>query len=167
MPRETSSVIVLPIKVAPASSSFRTAQACRAGTGFDRAQSGLPPPVGWPATSNKSFAAKVRPDNGPPGRPSIWTREPGTKALISSSGMRPSELKSAVVCYRFSHAGADLRGSDTRGSACAGAIGDRSHWGIGWRGGIPPRVGASSGDGDLCSHTGRDAASGVVALDEL
>ena len=30
-----------------------------------RAQSWLPPPVGWPATSNRSFAAKVRPRNGP------------------------------------------------------------------------------------------------------
>src|SRR5216684_6261624 len=87
MPSETSSVIVLPISSAPASSSVSTAQACRVGTGFDRAQSGLPPPVGCPATSNRSLAAKVRPESGPPGRPSIWTRGPGTKALMSSSGM--------------------------------------------------------------------------------
>src|SRR5246500_1453478 len=93
MPSDTSSVIVLPIRVAPASSSRCTAQACRAGTGVERAQSGLPPPVGCPATSNRSLAAKVRPESGPPGRPSIWTRGPGTKALMLSSGMRPLELK--------------------------------------------------------------------------
>ena len=84
MPSETSSVMVLPISVAPPSSSRCTAQACRVGTGFERAQSGLPPPVGWPATSNRSLAAKVRPESEPPGRPSIWTRGPGTKALMSS-----------------------------------------------------------------------------------
>src|SRR5271167_1511883 len=90
MPREISSVIVLPIKVAPASSSRWTAQACRAGTGFERAQSGLPPPVGWPATSNRSLAAKVRPESGPPGRPSIRTRGPGTNALTASSDIETS-----------------------------------------------------------------------------
>ena len=82
--------MVLPIRVAPASSSRCTAQECRVGTGLYFAQSGLPPPVGWPATSNRSLAAKVRPESGPPARPSIWTRGPGTKALMSSSGMETS-----------------------------------------------------------------------------
>src|SRR5437763_434248 len=94
MPSETSSVMVLPINVAPASSSRCTAQAWLVGTGFDRAQSGLPPPVGTPATSNKSLAAKVRPDSGPRGRPSIWMRGPGTKALTSSDIM--GSLRSTV-----------------------------------------------------------------------
>ena len=84
MPSETSSVMVLPISVAPASSSVCTAQACRVGTGCVRAQSWLPPPVGWPATSNRSFAAKVRPRNGPCGAPSMVMRGPGMKALIAS-----------------------------------------------------------------------------------
>src|SRR6266446_6159902 len=84
MPSDTSSVIVLPINVAPASSKCCTAQEWCVGTGFDRAQSGLPPPVGKPATSNRSLAAKVSPESGPPFRPSMWTRGPGTKALMSS-----------------------------------------------------------------------------------
>src|SRR3984893_8230598 len=84
MPSDTSSVMVLPIKAAPASSSRCTAQEWRVGTGFDRAQSGLPPPVGKPATSNRSLAAKVSPESGPPGRPSIRTGGPGTKAFMSS-----------------------------------------------------------------------------------
>ncbi len=86
--------MVLPIRVAPVSSSRCTAQECRVGTGLYFAQSGLPPPVGGPATSKRSLTAKVRPASGPPGRPSIRTRGPGTKALMSSvaisSGMRPS-----------------------------------------------------------------------------
>src|SRR5260370_41128305 len=89
MPSDTSSVIVLPINVAPASSKCCTAQACRVGTGFDRAQSGLPPPVGNPATSNRSLAAKVSPESGPSSRPSMWTRGPGTKALMSSGIENP------------------------------------------------------------------------------
>src|ERR1700730_13030186 len=95
MPSDTSSVIVLPINVAPASSSHCTAQACRVGTGFHLAQSGLPPPVGWPATSNRSLAANVRPESRPPARPSIRTRGPGTKALISSD-MTLVSLEGAV-----------------------------------------------------------------------
>ena len=39
-------MIVLPIRVAPASSSVCTAQACFAGTGRPVGQSWLPPPVG-------------------------------------------------------------------------------------------------------------------------
>src|SRR5580704_1116491 len=84
MPSETSSVTVLPIRVAPASSRVCTAQACRSGTGFARAQSGLPPPVGRPATSNRSLAAKVSPASGPPARPAMRNRCPETKAPIGS-----------------------------------------------------------------------------------
>src|SRR3954447_5582589 len=91
MPRETSSVIVLPINVAPPSSSRWTAQACRVGTGFDRAQSSLPPPVGWPATSNRSLAAKVSPESGPPARPSMRNCCPGTKAPKSSDIVSAAE----------------------------------------------------------------------------
>src|SRR5262245_42847836 len=84
MPSDTSSVIVLPIKVAPASSSRCTAQAWRVGTGFCRAQSGLPPPVGWPATSKRSLAANVRPASGPFGAPGMRTLEPATKGLVTT-----------------------------------------------------------------------------------
>src|SRR2546426_6334302 len=65
MPSETSSVTVLPISVAPASNKRCTAHAWRVGTGCCRAQSGLPPPVGCPATSKRSLAANVRPVSGP------------------------------------------------------------------------------------------------------
>ena len=58
MPSETSSVAVLPMTEAPACSSRSTIQAWRAGTGCARSQSGLPPPVGTPATSIRSFTAK-------------------------------------------------------------------------------------------------------------
>ena len=88
MPSETSSVIVLPISVAPASSRRCTAQACRVGTGCCRAQSGLPPPVGWPATSKRSLAANVRPASGPPGAPAMRTAEPGTKGDAEVMGAR-------------------------------------------------------------------------------
>src|SRR5205823_5179344 len=94
MPSETSSVIVLPIRSAPASSNLCTAQAWRSGTGLVRAQSGLPPPVGWPATSNRSFAAKVSADSGPPARPARRNFCPGTNAPISSL----PELASSVIC---------------------------------------------------------------------
>src|SRR5439155_18251451 len=84
MPSDTSSVIVLPISVAPASSSRCTAQAWRVGTGFCRAQSGLPPPVGWPATSKRSLAANVRPASGPFGAPGTRTLGPATKGLVTT-----------------------------------------------------------------------------------
>src|SRR6185312_3520718 len=87
---ETSSVTVLPISDAPASSRVCTAQACRPGTGWARAQSGLPPPVGCPATSKRSLAAKVRPESGPPPRPSTRNACPGTKApTVSSTAFPP------------------------------------------------------------------------------
>src|SRR5262249_57598778 len=41
-------------------------------------------PVGWPATSNRSFAAKVRPASGPFGLPSMRTALPGTNAFTRS-----------------------------------------------------------------------------------
>src|SRR3954454_17771995 len=94
MPSETSSVIVLPIRSAPASSNLCTAQAWRSGTGLLRAQSGLPPPVGCPATSNRSFAAKVSPNSTRPARPARRNFCPGTKAPVSSL----PELASSVIC---------------------------------------------------------------------
>ena len=84
MPSETSSVMVLPTRSAPASSRVCTAQAWRPGTGFALAQSWLPPPVGMPATSNRSFTAKLSPARGPPGRPAMRARGPATKALTGS-----------------------------------------------------------------------------------
>src|SRR6185312_2014189 len=89
MPSETSSVIVLPIRVAPASRSRCTAQACRSGTGCVRPQSGLPPPVGCPATSKRSLAAKVRPASGPSGAPAMCSCEPGTNGLVMARVTRP------------------------------------------------------------------------------
>ena len=68
MPSETSSVMVLPISVAPASSSVCTAQAClrRAPAGRS-ASRGCRRRSATPATSNRSLAAKVRPAQRPAG----------------------------------------------------------------------------------------------------
>ena len=74
----------MPIKVAPASKSRCTAQAWRVGAGFCRAQSGLPPPVRWPATSKRSLAANVRPASGPFGDPGMRTLGPATKGLVTA-----------------------------------------------------------------------------------
>ena len=87
MPRETSSVAVLPMMEAPERSNRSTIQAWRAGTGWERSQSGLPPPVGTPATSIRSFTAKVRPASGPVSAPATWQRGPGTNAFKVSSVM--------------------------------------------------------------------------------
>src|SRR5262249_31330738 len=82
MPSETSSVTVLPISVAPASSRRCTAHAWRVGIGCHRAQSGLPPPVGCPATSKRSLATKVRPESGPSAAPAMRSGGPATKGLV-------------------------------------------------------------------------------------
>src|SRR5471032_1285603 len=99
MPSETSSVMVLPISVAPPSSSVCTAKECCAGIGRPVGQSWLPPPVGTPATSNRSLAAKVRPASGPPALPSMRTRGPGTKAPMSSL-MEEASLLGGMRCGR-------------------------------------------------------------------
>src|SRR6266849_1345430 len=69
MPRESSSVWVLPTMSAPVSTRRCTTGALRAAGACSASQSGLPAPVTWPATSNRSFAAKVRPASGPCGAP--------------------------------------------------------------------------------------------------
>src|ERR1051325_10137188 len=76
--------MLLPIRSAPASSNVCTAQAWRSGIGCVFAQSSLPPPVGCPATSNRSLATKVSDESGPPARPSMRNCCPGTKAPMSS-----------------------------------------------------------------------------------
>ena len=86
MPSETSSVIVLPIRVAPASSR----RLHRPGvTRRHRVPAGRPVVIAaagrMPATSNRSLAAKVRPASGPPGAPAIRTAGPGTKGLVTAT----------------------------------------------------------------------------------
>src|SRR6185436_5531923 len=88
MPSDTSSVIVLPIRVAPASSSRSTAHAWRVGVGWSRGQSGFPPPVGWPATSKRSLAANVSPASGPSDAPATRMEVPGTNGLVTGAGLR-------------------------------------------------------------------------------
>src|SRR5579875_1134038 len=70
MPRDSSSVCVLPTMVAPALVSHSTTGAVRSAGGCRASQSGLPPPVTCPAMSKRSFAAKVSPDSGPSAAPS-------------------------------------------------------------------------------------------------
>src|SRR6185312_561851 len=69
MPRDSSSVWVLPTMAAPASTSICTTGAVRGAGAWVRSQSGLPAPVTWPSMSNKSLAANVSPASGPPGAP--------------------------------------------------------------------------------------------------
>src|SRR5581483_12046951 len=52
------------------------------GTGCARPQSGLPPPVGCPATSKRSLTAKVTPASGPSGAPAMRSARPGTNGLV-------------------------------------------------------------------------------------
>jgi hypothetical protein len=69
MPRDSSSVWVFPTISAPASTSRCTTGAVRWAGACSASQSGLPAPVTWPAMSNRSFAANVRPASGPVGAP--------------------------------------------------------------------------------------------------
>src|SRR6516164_2438107 len=77
--------MVLPASSAPAARSFSTAGADRVAGACVRSQSGLPPPVMWPATSIRSLTAKSR----PPSRPVLVgckvARGPGTNAPMSVS----------------------------------------------------------------------------------
>ncbi len=101
MPRETSSVPVLPMIEAPACNRRVTTQACCDGTGWARCQSGLPPPVGQPATSIRSFTAKLRPASGPFRAPANTQRGPGTKAFKGSSviGWSSARFLLRVLAY--------------------------------------------------------------------
>ena len=124
MPSETSSVTVFPISVAPASSNVCAAQACFAGTGFWRAQSWFPPPVGTPATSNRSLAAKLRPLSGPFGVPSTRVRGPGTKALMLSGIGRSHPLEDVVSRrpFRLCHLSTRRRRTGQSGGRAAGTL---------------------------------------------
>src|SRR6185295_18520989 len=155
MPSETSSVIVLPIRVAPASRRRCTAQACRVGIGYCRAQSGLPPPVGWPATSKRSFAAKVMPASGPPGAPAIRTVEPGTNGLVTgtdtdAAARAPSSgVEEPHLPYTGRRHGAESRRRDDPDAAVAAARG--------------PRAGPGPAPGRARPGAGRDSAPGPRA----
>src|SRR3984893_19412301 len=84
MPRESSSVWVLPTISAPASTSACTTGAVRDAGGCSASQSGLPAPVTWPAMSNRSLAANLRPESGRPGAPCNRAVEWGQKPFKGS-----------------------------------------------------------------------------------
>src|SRR5262245_27255800 len=65
--------------------------------GFCRAQSGLPPPVGYPATSKRSFAANVRPASGPLGAPWTCSGGPGTNGLVMERRRGRSRQRAAPL----------------------------------------------------------------------
>ena len=100
IPSEISSVTVLPTNAAPASSSVCTAQAWRVGMACASAQSGLPAPVGCPAMSNRSLAAKVRSCSGPPGAPAMCTRGPGRKGSVEDGFMTGTVQGGRRLCKR-------------------------------------------------------------------
>src|SRR5713101_2730578 len=73
--------MVLPMMVAPASRIRRTAAAEEVAGVAAASQSGLPPPVRWPAMSYMSLTAQVRPASGPVPAPETGaSRSCGTKA---------------------------------------------------------------------------------------
>src|SRR5262249_7949564 len=89
MPRDNSSVWVLPIMLAPLSTNRCTTGAVRLAGACSASQSGLPAPVTWPAMSNRAFAAKVRPASCPPGAPCKRAAEWGQNAFSESYMGRP------------------------------------------------------------------------------
>ena len=79
---------VFPINVAPASTSAWIAPGIRwrmRGEPVRVAASGY-----MSGDIEQVLRRKAKPASGPPARPSIWTRGPGTKALMSSSDMKTS-----------------------------------------------------------------------------
>src|ERR1700757_2474942 len=89
MPRESSSVWVLPTMSAPLSTRRCPTGGGRAAGGCGASQSGLPAPVTWPAMSNRSFAAKVRPASCPPAAPCKRAAEWVQNAFSESYMGRP------------------------------------------------------------------------------
>ncbi len=84
MEKASSSVTVFPARRAPASSSFCTVGAVRSLVP-DRARTrGLPPPVGKPATSNRSLTPKLSPAKGPVPAWGTGTSGYGTNAWAGS-----------------------------------------------------------------------------------
>src|SRR4051812_32472369 len=83
--KASSSVWVLPTKRAPASSSAWTAGAVRVLIPDIARTCGDPAPVGYPATSNRSFAAKVTSARGPEPADGTSTGGYGMKARAGSS----------------------------------------------------------------------------------
>src|SRR5437868_1243417 len=79
--------MVLPSSLAPAASSAATVGADDSGGAWDFSQSGLPPPVGTPATSIRSLTANVKPLIGPAELAGTASRGPGTKAPKSAAAV--------------------------------------------------------------------------------
>src|SRR5687767_6090026 len=73
--------MVLPISVAPTSSSCVITGEVRAAGAWLASQSGLPQQQTWPSTSKMSLAAKSSPLSGPPARPGIRMSTWRQKAL--------------------------------------------------------------------------------------
>jgi hypothetical protein len=95
--KASSSAIAMPVRRAPASRQACTEGAVRAAGSWLASQSGLPPPVTMPATSNMSLTAKVRPLRAPCRLGAMSTRRrsaPSSSAafmLISRPRASPGE----------------------------------------------------------------------------
>src|SRR5664279_2758457 len=98
--------MVLPARLAPAASSASTAGADRAAGDCTFSQSGLPPPVGVPATSIRSLTANVMPSSDPDAVGARTQRGPGMKAPKSARPERPIELE-AVNANLLHHSSAE------------------------------------------------------------
>src|ERR1700723_4742149 len=89
--------MVLPSRLAPDASKTSTAGAdCVAGDCVF-SQSGLPPPVGVPATSIRSLTAKVRPSSDPDAVGARMQRGPGMKAPKFARPECSIELETATA----------------------------------------------------------------------
>src|ERR1700674_2802005 len=97
MPRESSSVWVLPTMVAPPATGLCPPGAVRRAGSCEASQSGFPAPVTCPAISNRSLAAKVRLASGPAGAPSRRTVTWVQNALNGSSTLFPRPMDEAAL----------------------------------------------------------------------
>src|SRR5258708_5848222 len=101
--------MVFPFSVAPAASNAATAGADVAAGLCPFNQSGLPPPVGVPATSIRSLTANVSPFSGPAADGPMVTRGPGTNAPKSAAaelaiaGSADVNLSSCPLAERGDH----------------------------------------------------------------
>src|SRR6185369_3706111 len=116
MLKASSSVIVLPTSSAPLARRRSIATAFCAAVGCVSSQRGLPHPVGRPATSRRSFAAKESPSRGPEASggtakrsTNALVREPPPDITLSGDRVRPS---SGLEETRGAHAAADAHRDD-------------------------------------------------------
>src|ERR1700761_6081148 len=102
-PKASSSVMVFPCSVAPAASSAATGGADVDAGACVLSQSGLPPPVGTPATSIRSLTAKLNPSSGPDAVGARVSNGPGTNAPKSADADPADAMSGAAALAERGH----------------------------------------------------------------